>query len=212
MLIAAPDVMPALKARAAFNGGELLAFADSDALRALDAITKRRPAMVALERAFAATPRGAALINRIKADPALAQSEIRVVSYDTEIARVAGAARDDATITVVAADQTTAAALDAEGTRRVERVAMAKGLQVLIDGNPATLIDLSREGAQVVSPTVLKPNQRIRLTLGDERGTWRVKAVIAWANFEIPPRYRAGLEFHDVNASVIDAYMARHKA
>ena len=43
--------------------------------------------MVALERLFAATPRGAALINRIKADPALGDTEIRVIAHDSDYSR-----------------------------------------------------------------------------------------------------------------------------
>jgi hypothetical protein len=39
---------------------------------------------VALERVFAATPRGAALINRISADPTLRQLEIRFVSHESQ--------------------------------------------------------------------------------------------------------------------------------
>ena len=43
---------------------------------------------------------------------------------------------------------------------------------MLIDGNPAMLVDLSTVGAQVVSATLLKPNQRVRLsfTEGGEAG------------------------------------------
>ena len=81
VLIGAADLLPALKKRTN-ESGELLTFTDAEALRALDVITKRRPQVVALERLFAATPRGAALINRIKADPALSRTEIRVVSPD----------------------------------------------------------------------------------------------------------------------------------
>ena len=82
VLIAAPDLMPKLKARAADANAELLTFSDTDALRALEAILKRRPDVVALERLFSATPRGTALINRIKADPTLTQAEIRIISQD----------------------------------------------------------------------------------------------------------------------------------
>ena len=57
-------------------------FSDHEALEALEAITSRRPSVIAFERLFAATSRGAALINRIKADPALHRAEIRVVSHD----------------------------------------------------------------------------------------------------------------------------------
>src|ERR1700704_6585072 len=77
-----------LKERALDADGEVLAFSDTDALRALDVISRRRPRVVALERTFAATPRGAALINRIKADPTLSGSAIRVVSHDVDDSRV----------------------------------------------------------------------------------------------------------------------------
>ena len=41
-----------------------------------------------LERLFAATPRGAALINRIKTDPQVSQAEIRVMSHTGDYTRV----------------------------------------------------------------------------------------------------------------------------
>ena len=88
VLIASADLLPALKQRSWVATGELLTFADEEALRALEEIIKRRPQTVALERQFAATPRGAALINRIKADPALNASELRVVAHDSEFSRV----------------------------------------------------------------------------------------------------------------------------
>lgn len=215
VLIAAPELMPALKARTAVDGGELLAFTDSDALRALDVITKRRPTTVALERAFAATPRGAALINRIKADPALSQSEIRVVSHDSGYARIASTRAVDSSPAIAAvgdAPREAAAALDEEGTRGTQRVTIAAGVEVLIDGNPATLIDLSSGGAQVLSATALRPNQRIRVAFADERGTIRLSATVAWASFEIPPRYRAGVQFLGGDAGAIEAFALRHKA
>ena len=49
-------------------------------------------------------------------------------------------------------------------------------VEVLVDGDPAQLIDLSVMGAQVVSTTVLKPNQRVRFVLSDAgRGTVRCR-------------------------------------
>src|SRR5262245_35641050 len=64
------------------DDSEVLTFSDMEPLKALEAITARRPQVIALERLFAATSRGAALINRIKADPSLTNAEIRVVSAD----------------------------------------------------------------------------------------------------------------------------------
>lgn len=205
--------MPALKERTAADGHELLAFADSEALRALEVITKRRPAIVALDRAFAASPRGAALINRIKGDPSLVDSEIRVVSHDSHHARVISEPERSSVAGISDAPTQVSQALDESGTRGAPRLAMAKGVEALIDGNAAVLVDLSTGGAQVLSATVLKPNQRVRLTLTDARGIIRVSGTVAWATFEIPPRYRAGIVFvAGGESAAIEAYALRHKA
>ena len=88
VLIANAELLPTLKDKTT-GDSEMLAFTDADALRALEAITSRKPALVVLEKMFAATPRGAALINRIKADPALKQCEILLVSPDMDFSRFA---------------------------------------------------------------------------------------------------------------------------
>src|SRR5688572_20274152 len=81
VIIGALELLEVLKQNSAFDG-EVLVFSDNEPLKAVEAITTRKPAVMSLERLFAATSRGAALINRIKADPALSASEIRVVSVD----------------------------------------------------------------------------------------------------------------------------------
>src|ERR687887_1495964 len=88
VVIGAPDLLPSLKERTPAGDDEVLAFSDADALHALEVISARRPRVVALERVFAATPRGAALINRIRADPALTGAEIRVLSHQGDYTRV----------------------------------------------------------------------------------------------------------------------------
>jgi hypothetical protein len=215
VLIAAPELLPALKERAAAAGGDVLAFTDAEALRALEVITAKRPDVVSLDRLFAATSRGAALINRIKADPALTRSEVRVVSEDTGALRASapprGAEPLPPTVQVAAED-----ALDAQGTRRVPRVAVTGGFEVLIDGNPATLVDVSVAGMQVVSPTVMKPNQRVRMVLSDDEATVRANGTVAWASFEIPagsgPRYRAGIELLTADLAALRAFCLKQQA
>jgi hypothetical protein len=210
-----------MQERAAAEGDrEIIVFTDADALRALEVITSRRPGLVVLERVFAATPRGAALVNRIKADPSLTESEVLVVSADADFRRSnargpGGGSGGTATAVAAAPAGVTAQPLDKRGTRRAPRHRIAEGVEILVDGNAAALVDLSTIGAQVVSPSVLKPNQRVRMVLTDEQGSVRFNALVAWAAFEIPPksgpRYRAGLEFLDGNASAVDAYCSRHK-
>lgn len=211
MLIGSAELLPHLKDRTGGDPGELLQFTDVDALRALEAITERRPAVVAIEKDFAATPRGSALINRIKADPSLVNSEIRIVSPTADPVKVTKAKTAEAPATPA----TPPAPLDQRGTRRSPRFRIAGQVEVLVDGNLATLVDLSTIGAQVLSPTVLKPNQRLRMSLSDEHSSVRFNATVAWASFEIPkntnPRYRAGIEFIDADKAAVNAYLARHK-
>jgi len=226
VLIASADVLPTLKERTTSSDSELLAFTDAEALRALEAITNRKPTLVALDRVFAGTPRGAALINRIKADPNLKQSEILVISPDSDFSRFRshppapggqGGRGTGAAVAAPAAAPPAANAqpLDQRGTRRAPRYKVAGHVDVLVDGNPTTLVDISSVGAQVISTAVLKPNQRLRISLNDQASDVRFRASVAWASFEISskgPRYRAGIQFVDANAQAVDAYIARHKA
>jgi hypothetical protein len=83
---------------------------------------------------------------------------------------------------------------------------------VLVDGNPVALVDVSVIGAQVISPSILRPNQRIRVTLPDPGRPIRVAAGVAWASFEMPkagPRYRAGIEFFDADVTAVGGWMAK---
>jgi hypothetical protein len=229
VIIGAQQHLDSLKERAD-SSGEVLTFTDEDAIAALAAITARRPQVITLERLFAATSRGAALINRIKDDPLLAAAEIRVVSHDGSYSRVsprragqnAGGSKTaepaQASQVVEAeaalAPATPAPQLDYRGTRRAPRFRMIDGTEAQLDGGLAKVIDLSVFGAQVLSQQALKPQQRIRIVLADDLGIVRLNASVAWASFEIPKgvtRYRAGVEFKDPEAKAVEAFCMRHK-
>ena len=213
VLIAPSEHLQALMEREDFSGAQ--GFPAQEALRALEVITRKRPDVVALEQAFAATTRGAALINRIKVDPKLSTCEIRIVAHDSEYARAparAPAPVVDGSAVAIAAPAP--APLDQRGTRRAPRVRIVDGVDVVIDGNVATLVDLSVIGAQVVSPTILKPNQRIRIAMGEATKPLRFSAAVAWASFELAktgPRYRAGLEFFDADADAVQQFCESKK-
>jgi hypothetical protein len=217
VLIAAPEHLPILKARADLANAQ--AFPDAEALRALDVITRQRPQVVALEKLFAATSRGSALINRIKADPSLGDCEIRIVAHDSEPPRSTSRqtqAAAEAAVAVVEAPPAAPAKspLDQRGTRRAPRFSIAEGVEVSIDGNPARLQDLSVVGAMVVSPTILRPNQRVRMLLPDKNRPVRFSASVAWASFEMPkggPRYRAGIEFFDADPAALNDFIESYK-
>ena len=62
----------------------------------------------------------------------------------------------------------------------------------------------------------MKPLQELKITLTGPGGNIKFLARVAWASFEIPPngapRYRAGIEFVDADASEVDAFIQGHKA
>ena len=232
VVIAASNLMPGLCARLA-EEGELLTFADSEPTEALQAILERRPRLIVLEQLFAATPRGASLINRIRADPQLGGAELRVMAHTGDYSRqVSPSAVTDSPAAVEVASVTVgedyaavplatrpegdAAPLDWRGTRRAPRYRLRPGVQIQLDGNPVAIFDMSALGAQVVSATILRPNQRLRVSVTTDDFVMRFRAVVAWAKFESPrppelPRYRAGVEFTDADRAAMADYCDRHK-
>lgn len=215
VLIATSDVLPRLQARLDPNA-EVQTFTDSEALEALDHIIRTKPGVIALQDDFSATSRGAALINRIKADPTLSGCEVRVLARDASRSRIAVKRGAGARAAAVAVDEQPKPALDVKGTRRAPRVRIKDGVEISVDGNPAALVDLSAVGAQVVSPTVLKPNQRVRISMGEGKSAVKCSGAVAWAAFEMPKgmptRYRAGIDFGtSADVDGVSGFAKKHK-
>jgi hypothetical protein len=237
VVIAASNLMPSLRERLA-DDGELVVFPDTEPIQALQAILEHRPSLIVLERLFAATPRGAALINRIKNDPQLGHAEVRVMSHSGDYRRVVakpsvapppeaptpephaadgGAVATEAPAVAAVAAEPPPRSLDWHGTRRAPRHRIRQGVEIQLDGNPVQVIDLSQVGAQVVSQTILRPNQKVRVSVPNDDFVMRFRGSIAWAKFELPqptepPRYRAGVEFADADARAVEAYCQKNKA
>jgi hypothetical protein len=229
VVIAASNLMPALQERLS-GSGELLTFADTEPIQALQTILERKPQLIVLERLFAATPRGAALINRIKTDPQLAHAEVRIMSHTgdyTKQVSMPTAVEAPAATAATAVGSSGAASglvataeaprpLDWHGTRRAQRHRLRPGVEMQLDGNPANIVDLSTCGAQVLSSTILRPNQKVRVSIPNEEFVMRFRAAVAWAKFELPnptepPRYRAGVEFADADSSAVEAFCDKNK-
>src|SRR5687767_887220 len=169
VVIAASNLMPSLRDRLA-DDGLLVVFPDTEPIQALQAILEHKPSLIVLERLFAATPRGAALINRIKNDPQLGHAEVRVMSHSGDYSRVMvqgtpqpapaaapaaapPAAAAPATVVEEPATQAVSAAtavsteppprpLDWHGTRRSPRHRIRPGVEIQLDGNPVQVVDL----------------------------------------------------------------------
>jgi hypothetical protein len=112
---------------------------------------------------------------------------------------------------------TPAPRLDWQGTRRAERFRARSGVEIQLDGNPAGVVDLSTVGVQVLSPTILRPNQKVRVSIPNDDFVMRFRGSVAWAKFELPkaddpPRYRAGVDFLDADPDALDDYCSKIKA
>lgn len=178
--------------------GEVIGISDADP-GALESITHRRPKMVVLEQSFASTARGLAFVYRLQTDPVFQGIEVRALSQEGlgQLPHL-GAATSIVGLTHVIQPQYRIA-------RHAARVKLEREVKAEIDGNPATLVDVSMNGVQVLTPAILRPGQRVRIFLA----TTRVGATVVWAAFERSPSaaepwYRAGMEFSHVGSKNLD--------
>ena len=196
-------------------GLQIMVFADTDSIRAVEAIEEHKPNLIVLQREFLHTSRAAALISRVKADPDLSHAQIRVLSevaeYEHLVSRRLQAGLDPAT--AVPGEPLPA---DYDGVRLTRRFKVRPGLEMRLDGYTTTLIDLSRGGAQVLVPKPLRFNQAVRISIADKEGAFRFRATVVWASFERSADtgqqwYRAGLAFVDADDQLIDDLCVRHR-
>jgi hypothetical protein len=92
---------------------------------------------------------------------------------------------------------------------------LRQGLDLIIDGAPAALVDISLCGAQVISPSMLRPNQRVRVVLPASTGNTRALAIVAWASYEQAKDrpgacYRVGLELRDADPTAVAELCTAH--
>ena len=175
-MIAAADDVAALKAQPTF-GPDIKVYPDTEALRALEAIAQHRPSLIVLDRAFVDSSRGAAIINRIKTDPTLSSTQIRVVAQANDYLQLVSR-RSKAGLSADSAVPGDPLPDDYRGTRVAARVRIDPDVEVRLDGEPTALIDLSGTGAQVRARVSLRPGQRVRLAITDAHATVK---LVAWS-------------------------------
>ena len=99
-------------------------------------------------------------------------------------------------------------------SRQAERVKLQSANDVLVDGVTSILVDISIRGAQVLSPTTLRPNRVVRLMLRTSSGTCAGEGRIVWAHLEsstaaVGAQYRAGMLFTNMDRAAINALVRR---
>src|SRR5262245_13483257 len=154
VLIAPEEVLAGWSASGA-RPAAILALADVDDQHALAVIERRRPKLVVLMQMFAASARGASFVTQLRGNADLAGLEIRVLP--AEHAALLGSTE------VLVGDVLASRAqpLPAGPARRAPRITMPDGVELRVEGASAALVNVSLFGAQVVSPSALKPNQQV---------------------------------------------------
>ena len=102
-------------------------------------------------------------------------------------------------------------------TRRANRYQVREDVHIQIDSEDAVLIDVSTRGAQVLSVRALKPNSMVKVRMESDEHPVTCRAKVVWAQLEPPSRhmairYRAGLNFTNIDESSIQRFVAHHAA
>jgi hypothetical protein len=200
VLVASEDVLNAWAERLTPASG-VLTLTDADLPRALQIIAERQPPLVIIEQRLAASSRGGAMLACLHGNPAMAGIQIQVLSAG----KTASAGAPGSLFSAVPLTGAQFHPFERGPTRRAARVRVFADLKAEIDGAPAALVDFSLLGAQVLSPIILRPNQRVRMILLEEGEPIRATAGVAWSSFERSRNpaslvFRAGMEFTGVEA------------
>lgn len=188
----------------------ILVFMESEVLRALEAIKARRPKVLVLDSACVATSRGAMLVAQMKRDPGLRGVDLRVMNPDEDKLPLGRTKRVAA---IEAMLLKSSQPLDHCGTRRSVRWDVNGGLEILVNGKTGHLVNLSSTGAQILVAAPVRPLEMLRLTVLDGTRDTRLRARVAWCAAETAAsrmRYRAGIEFIDLNPELIDLLCIRY--
>jgi hypothetical protein len=96
-------------------------------------------------------------------------------------------------------------------TRRTDRQRINGDVEVQVNDLPAILVDLSVNGAQILSPTALKPNRAVAFVLPVNGRPVVFRGKVVWASFEAADgalTYRGGVFFTHVDPEAIKAFLA----
>jgi PilZ domain-containing protein len=230
IVIADPGCIAGIRDGAALPG-RMMPFGSGSLGSAIESVRAYRPKVVAMDATVAQTASGAAFLDRVAQLSIPGSSILLLAEEDGRWAATprgngrglpsqpAGvrSSQPSATGKAAAAASVARPAAPIVSTRRVPRFLVRDQLDVTVESGCAHLVDLSVLGAQVVSLPVLRPGQKIKISLPDTDDTLDVLAQVAWSLFErtqltVEPHYRVGLEFTDAAQQALEQYRQRHCA
>jgi hypothetical protein len=208
VVIVRPEHLVSIKKR--LSEAEFVAvFSETEWLQVEDSILARPPEVLVMQSGFATTSRGATLVTALKSKPREHGTALRVFIEDEVKAPLI---LTETNLAAADALLETSRPLDRAGTRQAARYPMHRR-DIVVNGDPAQLIDLSVSGAQVQTPQRLRPLKVARAVLPTEGGELRLQGTVAWA-IAVPSsgmiQYRAGIEFVNPDKKKLSAYCDKH--
>lgn len=102
-------------------------------------------------------------------------------------------------------------------SRKARRVKIDTAVAILVNGVASTLVDLSTSGAQIVSPSCLRPSRGVRLVLPTGSSSLTCEGRIVWARLEsaradAPAMYRGGVRFAGADPRALLSFISQHSA
>jgi hypothetical protein len=159
-----------------------------------------------------------AIEQRIRAlELALRDAETRAESAEQELDQIRRRAPRAPAVAVASipavpatADVTSKPQEELRGIRVAKRVQFKGETEIQIDGAPGKLVDLSMSGAQFLTPSAMKPNRLVKVSLPLGDNVVACKAKVMWSRLE--PRggqlwYRAGVSFTSVDEAALEAFL-----
>jgi hypothetical protein len=202
------------------------------------AVTEQKPVLVAPSPARRATGIWGTPVARAVAVPVMASGGVIAVAYaeDAEAphtatfpgpgCQIVEILVDHAALRLTIRNQASPAAQPADvarpdhaaekpvysQARQARRVKKQEGLDLTVDGAESSLVDVSSSGAQILSPTAMRPNRVLRLMLKAGERALECKGRVMWARFEqgrgtAAAHYRVGVKFTDVDQKTVEAFL-----
>ena len=212
IFIAPEDLLSTWSSKAA--PPDLLTLADADVDHALAVIERRHPHVVVISRPFAASERGVTFVNRIQANAALTDVQVRVLSEArSAVLRASGPVAGEL---IACVSRSLKYCEDIpKSTRRAPRVPAPIGFEVQIDEVRTSLVNVSTVGLQIVSPVPLRPNSTVKVVIAHGGIDLCTPAAIAWSSWETErssAAYRAGVAFGEPQMELLKFEPAVAKA
>ena len=209
VVIVRPEHLVSIKKRLS-EADFVAVFSETEWLQVEDSILARPPEVLVMQSGFAATSRGATLVSALKNKSRDDHGTALRVFIEDEVK--APLILTETELPPADALLETSRPLDRAGTRQAARYPMNRR-EIVVNGDPGQLIDLSVSGAQVQTPQRLRPLKVARMSLPIDSGELKLQGTVAWA-IAVPGggmiQYRAGIEFVNPDKKKLAAFCAKH--